>query len=103
MCIFTEKYQNGDKTIGYSISVDGGFISKNVIYQDSNLIYVSTMQFNSLISVILKYLKYSAVDRTIPMKGSPTTCCLPLLLIWFFTDCPRLYAGLINLMDGEAK
>ena len=44
---------------------------------DFNLPYVCTMQYNSIISVILKYLKYLAIDRTILMKGSLPTCSLP--------------------------
>ena len=77
-CVFFQKwYLNGVKTIGDFISVDGGLISKTVFQQNFNLSYVCTMQYNSIISVISKYLKYLAVDRTTPMKGSQPTCSLP--------------------------
>ena len=35
------------------------------------------MQYSGIISVISKYLKYLAVDRTTLMKGSLPTCSLP--------------------------
>ena len=77
-CAFSQKlYQNGVKSIGDFILVDGGFISKTVFKQDFNLSYVCIMQYNSIISAISKYFKYLAVDQTIPMNSSLPTCCLP--------------------------
>ena len=75
-------FRNGTYTVSKPLeiflSVDGGFISKNVFQQDFNLSYVCTMQYNRIISDILKYLKYLAVDRTTPVKeGSQPTCSLP--------------------------
>ena len=62
--------------MGDFISVDGGFISKTVFQQNFNLSYVCTMQYNSIISVISKYLKNLAVDQTTLMKGLLPTCSL---------------------------
>ena len=52
------------------------YIKKN-FQQDFNLPYVCALQYNSIISVISKYLKYLAVDRTTLMKGSLPTSSLP--------------------------
>ena len=74
---FKTWYQKGVKTIGDFLSADGSCLSKNVFQQNFNLQHVCTMQYNSIISAISRYLKCISVDRSTFTKGLLPTCSLP--------------------------
>ena len=65
MCIFTEIVPIVSKQLEIFYQMMVYLYKKRPVFQqDFNLLYVCAMQYSGIISVISKYLKYLAVDRT---------------------------------------